>query len=52
MADTSKLKADIATLSAKVDELLAKQSPAPVDDQPDIDAADADVQAIIAKIPA
>lgn len=52
MGDTTKLKADVATLAAKVDELLAKQVPATVDDQPDIDAVDTDVQAIIAKIPA
>lgn len=49
MADFSKLHADIASLSAKVDELLAKQ--APVDEQPAVDAADAEVAAILAKLP-
>lgn len=52
MADFSKLTADLAALSAKVDELLAKQAPPPpVDEQPSVDAADTAVQAIIAKIP-
>lgn len=50
MSDFSKLNADIAALSAKVDELLAKQVP-PVDDQPAVDAVDAQVTAILAKIP-
>lgn len=52
MADFSKLHADIATLSAKVDELLAKQNPPPPDEQPEVDSADAAVEAILAKIPA
>lgn len=51
MADFTKLNADIAALSAKVDELLAKQTP-PVDEQPAVDAADAAIEAIAAKIPA
>lgn len=51
MADFTKLNEDIATLSAKVDALLAKQTP-PVDEQPAVDQADAAVQAIAAKIPA
>lgn len=51
MADYTKLNADIAALSTKVDELLAKQNPPPVDEQPSVDAADAAVEAIIAKIP-
>jgi len=54
MADNAKLMADIATLSEKVDTLIAKANqPAqpPVDDQPLIDQADAAVGAIIAKIP-
>lgn len=51
MADFAKLNADIAALNAKVDEILAKQNPPPVDEQPSVDAADAQVQAIIAKIP-
>ena len=51
MADFTKLNADIAALSAKVDELLAKQAPPPpVDEQPAVDSADAAVQAITAKI--
>ncbi len=50
MADFTKLNADIAALSAKVDALLAAQKP-PVDEQPEVDAADAAVEAIIAKIP-
>jgi len=52
MADFAKLNADLAVLSAKVDELLAKQNPPPVDEQPAVDAADEAVNAIIAKIPA
>lgn len=52
MADNAKLMDDIAALSAKVDTLLAKQNPPPVDDQPLIDQADAAVEAITAKIPA
>ena len=55
MADFSKLNADLATLSAKVDELVAKvntPAPAPVDEQPAVDQASASVEAIIAKIPA
>jgi len=58
MADFAKLNADIADLSAKVDALLAKQTaaplpaPPPVDEQPEVDAAAASVEAIAAKIPA
>lgn len=52
MSDFAKLTADLAELSAKVDTLIAKQAPPPVDEQPAVDAADAAVQAIIAKIPA
>jgi hypothetical protein len=52
MADFGKLMADIADLSAKVDALVAKQNPPPVDEQPQVDAADAAVAAIAAKIPA
>jgi len=51
MADFTKLMADLADLSAKVDALLAKQNPPPVDEQPQVDAADQAVGAIIAKIP-
>lgn len=55
MADFAKLNDDIAALSAKVDDLIAKQTPpAPppvVDEQPAVDAADAAVEAILAKIP-
>ena len=52
MADFGKLMADIADLSAKVDALVAKQNPPPVDEQPQVDAADQAVAAIAAKIPA
>lgn len=53
MSDFAKLTADLAELSAKVDTLIAKQvPPPPLDEQPAVDAADAAVQAIIAKIPA
>lgn len=52
MADFTKLNADLAALSAKVDELLAKQNTPPVDEQPAVDAADVAVEAIMAKIPA
>lgn len=52
MADFTKLNADIAALSAKVDALIAKTAPPPVDEQPAVDAADAAVEAIMAKIPA
>ena len=55
MANYDKLNADIAELSAKVDGLIAKANvvlPAPVDEQPAVDAADAAVVAISAKIPA
>lgn len=51
MADFTKLTQDIADLSAKVDALLAKQTP-PVDEQPAVDQAAAAVEAIAAKIPA
>lgn len=51
MADLTKLNADIAALSAKVDELLAKANTPPPDEQPAVDAADAAVEAILAKIP-
>jgi outer membrane murein-binding lipoprotein Lpp len=50
MADFTKLNADIAALSAKVDELLAKVNPPPVDEQPAVDEANAAVEAIMAKI--
>jgi hypothetical protein len=52
MADFTKLNQDIADLSAKVDALLAKQNPPPVDEQPQVDQAAAAVEAIAAKIPA
>jgi hypothetical protein len=52
MADFSKLNQDIADLAAKVDALLAKQAPPPVDEQPAVDQAAAAVEAIAAKIPA
>jgi hypothetical protein len=52
MSDFSKLNADIADLSAKVDALIAKQAPPPIDEQPAVDAAAAAVEAIVAKIPA
>ena len=54
MADFTKLKTDIADLSAKVDKLIAliNTPPAPpVDEQPEVDAADAEINAIAAKIP-
>jgi hypothetical protein len=52
MADLTKLNADIAALSTKVDELLVKLNTPPADDQPAVDAADVAVEAILAKIPA
>lgn len=52
MADFTKLNQDIADLNTKVDALLAKQNPPPVDEQPQVDAADQAVAAIAAKIPA
>lgn len=52
MADLAKLNEAIAVLSAKVDALNAKTIPVPVDDQPAIDQAAAEVEAIAAKIPA
>lgn len=51
MSDFTKLMADIADLSAKVDALLAKEPPPPPDEQNQVDAADQAVQAIAAKIP-
>lgn len=51
MADFTKLNEDIQALSDKVDALIAKQTPPPVDEQPQVDAADQAVQAIAAKIP-
>ena len=51
MADFSKLMTDLADLSSKVDALIAKQTTPPVDEQPEVDQADAAVQAIAAKIP-
>lgn len=47
MADFTKLHETIAALSAKVDELLAKPAP---DDQPEVDKAEAEAAAIIAKL--
>lgn len=52
MADFTKLNADIADLAVKMDALIAKTNPPPVDEQPAVDAADAAVAAVIAKIPA
>lgn len=57
MASFDKLNADIAALNAKVDAFLAKPAPVPApdpvpDEQPQVDAADAAVEAILAKIPA
>jgi hypothetical protein len=52
MADFSKLMADLADMSAKLDAFLAKQTPPPVDEQPAVDEAAAAVEAIAAKIPA
>lgn len=50
MADFTRLNESLAALSAKVDELVAKlNEPAP-DEQPAVDAADAEVAAILAKI--
>lgn len=51
MADFNKLMADIADLSAKVDALVAKANTSVPDEQPQVDQADAAVQAIAAKIP-
>jgi hypothetical protein len=55
MADLSLLNAAVTELSAKVDAMNAKPAPvAPVvvDDQPAVDAVTAEVQGIVAKIPA
>ena len=52
MADFSKLDQDLAELSTKVDALVAKQNPPPVDEQPAVDQRAAAVEAILAKIPA
>jgi outer membrane murein-binding lipoprotein Lpp len=52
MADFTKLMADIADLSAKVDALVAKTTQPPPDEQPAVDQAAAAVEAIAAKIPA
>jgi hypothetical protein len=52
VSDFTKLMSDLADLSAKVDALVAKQNPPPVDEQPQVDQADQAVQAIAAKIPA
>jgi hypothetical protein len=52
MADFTKVMAELADLSAKVDALLAKQNPPPVDEQPAVDQVAAAVEAIAAKIPA
>lgn len=49
MNDFSKLTAAVADLAAKVDAMNAK--PAPVSDQPAIDAITAQVEEIAAKIP-
>lgn len=56
MANYDKLNADIKALSDKVDALLAKPAPEPVvieppDEQPAVDAADAAINDIAAKIP-
>lgn len=52
MADMTRLNENLAVLSAKVDELIAKAAnPPPPDDQPAIDAAADAVQAILARIP-
>jgi hypothetical protein len=50
MADFTKLEADLEALTAKLDAFMAAQVP-PVDEQPLVDAADAKVEALIAKIP-
>ncbi|MDB5607797.1 MAG: hypothetical protein JWP25_4697 [Bradyrhizobium sp.] len=53
MTDLSKLSAAVADLSARVDALLAKPAvPAPVDEQPAVDALAVQVETIVAKIPA
>jgi hypothetical protein len=50
MADYTKLTADVAELKTLVTDLLAKQNPPPVDEQPAVDAVDAQVNGIIALI--
>ncbi len=51
MADFTKLHETIAALSAKVDDLLTKvNQPAPPDDQTEVDKAEAEAAAILAKI--
>lgn len=51
MADFTKLNETLSALSGKVDELLAKANPPPpADEQPAVDAAEAEAAAILAKI--
>lgn len=56
MADYSKLMVDLEALSAKVDAMLVPvpvpEPVPPIDEQPAVDAADAAVEAILAKFPA
>lgn len=53
MADLTKLETDMDALTAKLEAYLAAQAVPipPVDDQPAVDALDAKVEVLIAKIP-
>lgn len=50
MADFTKLQADIAELKALITTLIETPAPVPVDEQPAVDAADAEVTAITAML--
>ncbi len=52
MADLSRVNEKIATLSAKVDELVAKANANPHDDgQAEVDAVESQIDQILARIP-
>lgn len=51
MTDFTRLNAAVNDMNAKIDAMIAKPAPSPVDDQPAVDALAAQVEAIAAKIP-
>lgn len=52
MADFTNLKQSVAELAAKVDAIVNAPPPEPpVDDQPQVDDLDAQVRAMLAKLP-